>query len=140
MAAFTTVDGTFIQLFINNQLIANSTDCKESIKRGKRKVTSKDDNANGFNRYEYTDGDISLSGSFLHTYAPGGLSTAALVDLARSRTKVSIRWGGTLTGQTYRTATGLLTSVELSAPLLDNATGSYSIDVDGDYSAAITIP
>lgn len=128
MPAFSTIDGSFIKVYSNGVEIANSTDCKYSFKRDSRETTTKD--GGNWKQLEYTKGMATVSGSFLQTTS-NVPSTSALFDIMNNRTKVSVRFGGTTTGDVYWTATAILSSVDVSAPQNDNITGSYSFDIDG---------
>ena len=134
MAAFPTIDGELIQVSSNGSLIANGTDCKYSFKRDMRETTTKD--GGNWKQSEYTKGSGTVSGSYLQTTS-AAVSTASLFTILNNRTKVSLRFGGTTSGDTYWTCNALLTSLDVSAPQKDNITGSYSFELDGQPVATV---
>lgn len=128
MAAYNTIDGDLIQVYLNGTLIANGTDCKIAFKRANREVTTKDGGNNA--QYEYTKGSWSVSGGYLHTEL--GYTTAALQGLWRSRTKVVLKFGSTQSGANYYQGTALIDSLDMSGPQKANVTGTYTFTGDGD--------
>ncbi len=131
MSAYASLDGDFIQVYVNGVVIANGTDCKISFKRANRETTTKDGGNN--EQYEYTKGGWSVSGGYLHSeVAP--LGTPNLFDIWLNRTKATIKFGSVTSGQIYYSGTALLESLDLSGPQKDNVTGSYSFKGDGAAS------
>lgn len=133
MAAFTTVDGDLIQVFVNGTLVANGTDCKISFKRANREVTTKD--GGSYAQYEYTKGSWSVSGSYLHTDVSGSFSTNGLFSIYSNKTKVNLRIGSITSGQYYYTGQAVLDSLDMSGPQKANVTGSYNFTGDGSITA-----
>lgn len=121
MAAYTTVDGDFIQVFVNGTMIANGTECKISFKRANREVTTKD--GGSYAQFEYTKGSWTVSGGFLHTDVAPGLSSNALFNIHANKTKVVLKIGSVASGQYYYQGQAILDSIDLSAPQKANVTG-----------------
>lgn len=128
MPAFPTIDGEFIQVYVNGVVVANGTECKYSFKRDMRETTTKD--GGNWKQSEYTKGSGTVSGSYLQTTSAVP-STSSLFDILNGRTKPVLRFGGTTSGDVFWTVTALLTSLDVSAPQKDNITGSYSFEMDG---------
>lgn len=127
MAAYPTIDGAFIKVYSGSTEIANSTECKYDFNSDTRETTTKD--GGSWKQVEYTKRSASVSGSYLQ--ANTGLSTSTLFDAMNNKTKLTIRFGGTTSGDVYWTATAVLTKLGVSAPQNDNITGSYTFDIDG---------
>jgi len=80
----------------------------------------------GDKEYEYGDRDGTVSiGGLYDPDAVEGVSEA--IGYINNRSKVTVKWGETETGGKYWTATGLITSVNITGDVSNLA--SYTIDV-----------
>lgn len=139
MATDNIFNGTDIGLYISTTvggtytLIAFSQDASLSLAMDTREITNK--TSSGYRELLESTRSGSVSGNFF--YAEKDSSSAAvfgfddLFGYFENRSKIFVKIATAETGDSYYTAAGYITALEVSAPVEDNATCSITIELTG---------
>lgn len=121
------INGDIIGVYINNVLIASSTDCNHNLSVDSRETTNKDDGG----KYSGlpTKSTETIDGGFLVAYDSNNYQT--LASLARNKSLFTWKLGSAVSGDPYYQGTGYFTKLSFSAKNNDNVTGNYSIQITG---------
>lgn len=121
------INGDILAIKVNGQIIAVSKDISQSIAVAQRETTSRDDS--GRYQGEPTKITETMKGSQLVAFDNNSYQT--IKSLARSRSKFTVTFGSTISGDPYDQCTGFFTSLDTSAPDNDNVAASFGIQITG---------
>ena len=128
MASTGVMNGTLIGLYIDGVKVAKSTSCKIGLARATRNTTNKD--SGSWQEVEYGLGSGSLSGDFLDA-EDSAFNYSDLFNILLNKTKVTAKWSSEVSGDKYYQALCLLTKVDKDAPMEENVSGSYELQITG---------
>lgn len=128
-------NGTTIGVYIDDSLVAASTNCTLDMSMDTYEVTSKDSGG----KREIQPGTTSwtISGDFLDSVGDVNYDLDDLLTLVNNRTLISVRVDDAGTSQRKYTGQGYLTSVNGSWPNEDVASGSFTIEGTGTLTVVV---
>lgn len=136
MAVF---NGTSVGIYVQDTLVGASTGCSLDMSMDVIDVTSKDSGG----KREILPGTSSwtMSGDFMDSVAGSNYEFADFQGLVDARTLVAVRidnpsLSGGAGAADYYTGQGYITSVNLTSPMEDVATGSFTIEGTGTLTKA----
>lgn len=128
MATTGVLNGTSLFIYVNGNAVAHSTSHSLTLSESLRSTASKD--SAGWDTVLEGQRSWSMTGEGL-VALDGAYTTDDLTTLITGRTAVTLRFTTNVTGDKYWTGSARLESLDVSSPMEDNVTYSFSFKGSG---------
>lgn len=131
MATTGIFNGTNLRIFVGGTAVGYSTTCTLDMNIDLRETLTKDSPGSGWRTISPGQKSGTLTGDALYSEDTANVSPIDLFGYFTNKTSITWSFTTDAAGDTGFTGSGYITALNMNAPVEDNVSFSFTIEVDG---------